>query len=721
MRYTNSWDLVLRNYLPPFFLGFLAFSFQLFLLREFSVQFYGNEITFGLILAAWLLWSGLGSISSAKFKWNTAHFPLAYFLVIFLFPLCLAALRLSRVVLGTFPGETTGMLSILIFSVVLALFVSFPLGTLFVFNTYFLKGNLTHVYLLESLGSAAGGGVVYFLLVPYLSNWHGVALIGGFVASVIFMTLGKRKHLFAFLFILAYLGGFWLCDFPSQKFYWKPFSLVQSEDTPYGKLQVIRTKEQISVYDNHLLAYSYPNRASAEESVHFSLLQNPRAEKVLLVGGGAGGSLRQILKYPRTEVDFVELDPEIIRLSLRYLPEKGKKVLQSPRVHIHYQDGRAFINQTQNTYDVIILNLPQPTTAQINRFYTEEFFLKIKKRLSSNGIFSYSIPSAENYISSELQSFLSSLFYTTHKVFPHVKIVPGSTNIFIASAGPLTLDLKKINQRIRSLDLNNTYVTPSLLSSRLNPLRIQFLRKKVTSGPQTINHDLTPISYFFNSVLWSSQFQGIESQVFSFLAHINPFWLLDVPLILFILLLVALILRKKKTPFLMLPLSVIGLTTIVVEIIIIIAFQTYYGYLYKKVSFLFASFMLGVFLGALRGKNRKKIHYRQIVFIQFGFIFLIFIILSLLKIPPPEPFFFLFLICMGFLGGDLFVVSNHLFLQEKRNYGLGNGLDLLGSFSGALVASSVLIPLVGLPTVLRYILLLNSFCFLFLLVGLFKK
>jgi spermidine synthase len=75
----------------------------------------------------------------------------------------------------------------------------------------------------------------------------------------------------------------------------------------------------------------------------------------------------------------------------------------------------------------------------------------------------------------------------------------------------------------------------------------------------------------------------------------------------------------------------------------------------------------------------------------------------------------------GYLGGDLFIVSSHLFLKEKKNYGLGYGMDLLGSFLGAFAASSFLIPLVGLIPLLRYLFLLNSFCLLFLFVGMKRR
>jgi len=415
----------LKNSLPPFLLGFLALSFQIFLLREFSVHFYGNEITFGFILAAWLLWGGVGSITASKIRFSQARLNHAYYLVIILLPLCLVGLRFSRFLLNILPGEITGVIPMLTSSLILSFCVSFPLGILFVFNTHFLKGNLYQVYLMESLGSSSAGLLVYFFLIPFFSNWHGAALVGAIVALLNYFTFGgKRQKLFP-LAVLILLLVFCLFDYPSQKIYWKPFQLIQSKDTPYGKLQVLQTEEQISLYNNNLHDFSYPNLASSEESVHFALLQKPEAENVLLIGGGAAGSLRQILKYPRTQVDYVELDPEIIRISFRYLPGSEQEILRNKRVHIFYQDGRAFLTKTQKSYDMIILNLPEPATAQINRFYTKEFFLKSKEKLTEEGVFSFRVPSAENYISPELQDFLSSLYHTLKQAFSFVEIVPG--------------------------------------------------------------------------------------------------------------------------------------------------------------------------------------------------------------------------------------------------------------------------------------------------------
>lgn len=714
---SHSGNLGLKNSLPPFLLGFLALSSQIFLLREFSVHFYGNEITFGFILAAWLLWGGVGSITASKIKFSQTRLIHVYYLVIILLPFCLVGLRFSRFLLNILPGEITGIIPMLISSLLLSLCISFPLGILFFFNTLFLKGNLYQVYLVESLGSSSAGILVYFFFIPFFSNWHGAALVGAIVAFLSYFTFGRKRQKLFLLSALILLLIFCLFDYPSQKIYWKPFQLIQSKDTPYGKLQVLQTEEQISLYNNNLHDYSYPNLASSEESVHFALLQKPEAENVLLIGGGVTGSLRQILKYPRTQVDYVELDPEIIRISLRYLPESEQEILKNKRVHILYQDGRAFIVKTRKKYDMIILNLPEPATAQINRFYTKEFFLVSKEKLTEAGVFSFRVPSAENYISPELQDFLSSLYHTLREAYPFVEIVPGDTNIFLASSHPLTIDFETVSQKIEELHLQNTYVSPQILFSRLNPLRVEMTREKVTTGKKAINLDLFPISYFYNSVLWSTQFKGIEKGVITFFSSLRSFWLLDFPLILFIFLLIILWLKGKKSSFFLVPLAVMGFTTIVAEIIVIISFQTLYGYLYQRIALLLTSFMVGLFLGAFRGKKRKRIDLSQMLVIQAGFLLLILLFQTTLKLNPPEIFFFLFLLALGFLGGDLFVVSNYLFLKEKKNYGLGYGLDLLGSFFGALAASSLLIPLVGLPHLLTYLFLLNSFCLLFLVGG----
>jgi spermidine synthase len=703
--------------IPPFILGFLALSIQILILREFSVLFAGNEITFGIMLGAWLLWTGIGSLSGTFLKFTLSKLSGLYYIVILVFPFCFFGLRIIRFVFKTSPGEIMGLLPMILSALFISVFICYPLGILFVFNTKFLKGKISAVYLMESIGSAFGGILVYFLIIPHFSNWEAASLIGAGSALTLYMVFLNKKQILFPILILLILSAFWMLDLPFQKLYWKPFDLVESQDSPYGKIQIIKTEEQITLYNNHSKVYSYPDPAAAEEAVHFALLQKPEAENVLLIGGGLAGGLREILKYPQTKIDYVELDPEVIRLSAEFIPESKKYITGHPRINVYYEDGRVFIKKAQKTYDVIILNLPPPETAQLNRFYTQEFFKNIKNKLNKGGIFSFQVPSAENYISQPLQNFLSCLFFTLKSVFNEINIVPGSSNIFLASSHLEALDAETLNQKIEDLQLNNQYVSPYILKSRLFPFRIQSLREKVMSGEKRMNKDLFPISYFYNSVLRSTHFKGIETKLLSFLSEKGNFWLLDFPLIVFVLLLIFIGLKMKKTYFYLTPLTLIGLTSIASEIIVIIVFQTIYGYLYHTISILFSSFMAGLALGAFIGTKIKKIGFKHLIVIQLESLMILLIFLFLIKQSPPQLIFFILLLLLGSIGGEMFIISNQLYLKKNLNYGLGYGLDLVGSFLGAVAVSSILIPLVGLPLVLKYLFLASLFCLLLLVWG----
>lgn len=663
-------------------------------------------------MASWLFWAGMGSLIADRLHLRIKKISSWYFFIILLFCSSLILIRFSRFLFGNLPGEVIGLFPSLIAALCLTLLVSFPLGILFVLNVHFSEGNITIVYLWESAGAAFGGIIVHFLLVPFLSNWKASAFLGMMIALSIFLLFRKQREAVLLITSLIVLSLLFPFDNFTQKIYWKPFKLVKSEDTPYGKLQVVRSGEQINLYNNGLPIYSHPDFYSAEESVHFTLLQYPEANNVLLIGGGAGGSLAEILKYPRTQIDYVEIDPAIITLSVKYLPRKASALFHDPRVIIHYQDGRSFLSRTKEKYDLIILNIPDPATVQINRFYTVEFFELVKQRLENHGYFSFRVSSAENYISPELENYLSSLYTTLNRVFPNVEIVPGSSNIFLGSSNTIILDESILSFRIKTNGIINKFVTPQMLPIRLDPFRIDFLKEKISKKNESLNTDLKPVSYFFNSVLWAKQFLGIEGKIFKFFEELNFFWLLDFPLILVVLFFIYSAVTKKTSVFLLMPLAVIGLTTLITEILVIMSFQVYYGYLYKKIALLFAAFMLGLAVGsAISAGKPKKIHHIPVI--QIFFVLLLLLLYNLFTTKPPEVFFFFFLFILGTLSGYLFIILNHLYLRNKKKFGTGYGIDLLGSFIGALFASSLLIPLVGLKILLFYLILLNSFSAVF--------
>ena len=209
---------------------------------------------------------------------------------------------------------------------------------------------------------------------------------------------------------------------------WLGFHVIAARDSIYGNLVVVKGENMRSLYENGLVAFNVPDQAAAEEAVHFALLEHPSPRTLLLIGGGLNGSVTQALQHPDLErVDYVELDPTVFDLAARYFPEEWKRIRLDPRVRLHHLDGRLYVKSTRESFDVVIVNLADPQTAQLNRFYTAEFFREVAKRLTKNGIVAIHLRAAENYISPELGDFLRCVDQTLSEVFPEIRTIPGDT------------------------------------------------------------------------------------------------------------------------------------------------------------------------------------------------------------------------------------------------------------------------------------------------------
>jgi spermidine synthase len=719
MRDADPRPLGLKPWLPPFVLGFLAASFQIYLLREFAAEFYGNELTFGLFLGSWLLWGGIGSLVRRRGDPNAGYPKLAglYGLTIIAFFAGLVLLRFSHQLLGILPAELTGLGPALGFALLVSVLLSFPLGQGFALNARLHGGGASAVYLLESAGAAAAGLLVHFGLIPRSSNWQGAALVGAIVATgvLVWMRPGRRKGILAAVLVLAaVLAGF---DLPAQKAAWKPLRLVEARDTLYGKLEVVRTAEQVTFFDNGLSILTSPDPGPAEEMVHFALLQRDGPRRVLLIGGGVGGGAAEALKYPGVDVDCVELDPAIVRLAATYLPGPGKKALANPRTRVFSRDGRAFLAEAPVRYDAILLGLPEPSTAQINRYYTREFFLQVRAKLSPGGVFSFVVPSAENYVSDRLARFLGSLRATLGGVFPEVAAVPGGNCVFLASDAPLTLDPIRLSGTIARLGLDVRFVGPGLLRARLDPARVDYLARKISAPDARINRDLIPVSYYFHAVLWAGQFRGLEARVLRALGDVAAWPILDLPLALFALGLAALaVLRRRSPARFIVPLAVMGFTSIAVELSLFIAFQAHFGFVYGRIPLLLAVFMTGLALGSLAARSRRHQRPAELTVVQGAFVLLLLLTSAGLSGSGGEFATFAILSGFGLLGGYLFVTANSRLVRDTAHPGLGYGVDLLASFAGVILASALIIPLFGIPALVLRLTVLNALCFVYLLV-----
>ena len=525
--------------------GFTALVAQIVLMRELIVVFYGNEISLGVMLANWLLWAAAGSSLLGRLiaRCTDVRRCMAGLLLLtaISFPLTIFAVRASKGYLQATPGELLGPGLMFMTSLVTLSVFCLISGCMFAAGSRFCAMSVGSsiatatgsVYLLEACGSGLGGVAVSVVLIPYFTAFEIaalVALLNLLAATILVIKPGPWRRL-AILGVVGIVGLAYAASIlprleqESLRRLWKGFQLVDVRNSRYGNLAIVDTEGTRSLYENGLVVATVPNPEAAEEAVHFALLQHPAPRRLLLIGGGINGSLKQALQHPTLErVDYAELDPVILDLADIHFASEWTTARADLRVRIHRLDGRLFLKTTESAFDVIIINLPDPQTAQLNRFYTSEFYREAARKLAPDGILSFQLSAAEDYISPPLGAFLRCVNKTLREVFPEVAAMPGASVHFFASprTGTLAVSPEVMVERLKTRHLQTLFVREYFLPFRMSPDRMQDLRRQIEPEPTTpVNHDFAPIAYYFDVVLWGSRFQRGASGRFASLARVQ--------------------------------------------------------------------------------------------------------------------------------------------------------------------------------------------------------
>lgn len=147
----------------------------------------------------------------------------------------------------------------------------------------------------------------------------------------------------------------------------------------FGRSLVLDGKTQSTERDEHIYH---------ETLVHPAMLCHPGPKEVFIGGGGEGGTLREVLAHKSVErATMVDLDPEVVELCRKYLPNHHQGSFDDPRTNLLHEDARGYLENTSDTYDVIILDLVDPLeggTAAL--LYTQEFYAIAKARLNPGGV-----------------------------------------------------------------------------------------------------------------------------------------------------------------------------------------------------------------------------------------------------------------------------------------------------------------------------------------------
>ena len=743
--------------------GMTSMIGQIVLLRELLAVFYGNEVTLGIMLAGWLLWVGVGSLGlgriALRIRKKTEVFLLGQVLVALLLPLSILLVRLSKVGLGFSTGEIIGLVPIVLITFVLLAPFCLVVGFLFALSCQLFvrqdrdaAQHIGRVYVYEAVGATLGGAAFSYLFIHLFHPFHMAWLVGGLnVLSALSIAVSRqylaKRTAAGFLLLLLLAGliaGFHGVDHIqrySVTWQWPGFEFRSTNDSEYGNITVNERSGQINFFENGLLMFANPDRFSAEESVHFPLLEHPRPKRVLLIGGGVNGSLAEILKHPVESVTYVELDPLLVEMAEQYIAAQDL-MLDDPRVVIDYLDGRLFVKRPRQDFDVVVINLPEPYTSQLNRFYTVEFYREVRSILAPGGVLSFRMPSAENYISDELARILASFHQTLKRVFADVAVLPGDSNIFLAcqSQGVLTRDAQTLIERLNQRSIEAQYIQEYYLPFRLKSERAAYLDERIAGTKNVrINSDFHPISSFYDMVHWTTQFRTALPSVFRFLGSLT-LWRTLIPLGLLSLAIFLLSLRwvEVRRASILIAVGVTGALEIIFEVIILLVFQVLFGFVYAKLGLILMGFMIGLGAGGLwmnksmRRKNRSigdmlKIQGALCVYplLLIG----IFQVLSSAKgsagiFISSEILFPLITAAGGFLGGMQFPLANKLYIEQRGQVGHSGGkiygIDVLGSSLGALLAGSILIPVLGIWNTCLVLACLSSLAFCLLLVLRFK-
>ncbi|MBN2225474.1 MAG: hypothetical protein JW765_12415 [Deltaproteobacteria bacterium] len=722
--------------------GGASIAGQIILMREIMILFYGNELSAGICLFSWLFWTASGSffgtIVTRKRAVGIRILPALLLAESLLLPATVVACRIAKTIIGISQGEIIGIGLITAIAGVVLLPFCFFSGFLFPLLIRTdpagprIDGDApARIYLFESIGSSVFGIITSLILIRYFDALTISFFIGAVAGSsaLIISLVGRRRTL---VFVSAVIVSLFVLQpafsFPdiggiTRRLQWKGFTVVESADSVYGNLTVTRSGSQTTFYDSGVLSFTYPDVMSSELAVIYPLLLHPRPVRVLLMGGGISSTVSEILKHPSVaEIDYVELDPTLIDLGVRHLPPEATRPLSDARVRVIHTDGRLFVKEARDHYDVIIVNMADPVNARINRYFTREFFQEVKGILASGGVFSISVGSSEEIISPVLASFLGSVSRTIAAVFPFTAVVPGQTAFFVASdlASRMDIDPQVLISRMNDRGVVNSYVTEYYLLYQLNDDRIGYIRRAI-EGTRTagINTDLSPTVYYYDMVLRSYSLSPGLKIVLSDLAGSRP----NLPAAALVVCTILYggfiaVCRRKGVSLpavTLVPAALAsGFSEIALTVVIIIAFQTFYGYVYFSLGLIVSAFMIGLAAGTAAARAWAKglrRPWRALVIVQVLYGVYCLCLVGVLVFfstygsgGPPWAFsaaFSLLNMLCGMLAAFHYVTAVRSLTSSGIPPSAGGwvyGANLAGAAAGALLASVVMIPIWGLVT-----------------------
>lgn len=695
-------------------IGLISILGQVVLLRELNVSFYGVELIYLLALGIWLFWTALGAIIGRRnFSPSARHIAVLFVLFGITIPLDIVFIRSSRLIFGGVPGAYLTFFQQLTVAVISLFPAGLLSGLLFQWTAkVYVSGGrtLAKAYAIESAGGLLGGLVSTFFIMWGLRNFPA-ALLCALVSILIPLIIlkGLRTAVLrgsVILLTCIFLVFLWKADFMDYRMTaWNHPNLLESRDTPYGRITVTKLYNQIAVFENDALAFETEG-IEAEYFCHLAALQHPNPQNVLILGSGVEGIVGEMSKYTPGRIDYVELNSTMLNMVTQHLPDNIRKSLNQPNVRVIFDDPRQYLKKS-GRYDLILVAMPEPSSGQANRFYTKEFFQQCLAKLNPGGILGFRLHTAENLWTRPLTARNSSIYNALQSVFPHVLFLPGTTNVITASMNELPATPEVMSERLLDKKIETRLISPPYIRYLFTNDRFTEIKNLLQREKSPPNTDIRPVCYQYAFAIWLSKF-------FPRIALVDPSFIVKqiflkppLSLLLWMGLAVFFLLgRLRPSIRRALLVAVAGFTGMVLETILILYYQVKHGVLYQDIGLLLMSFMAGLALGAgLINKAISRTDARQRISRFYGIGLLIgFCLLcavtQIIIIKGVSPGLFgisFFLAAAGFgVAGIFSYASLHEIEDQKKVISPLYFADLMGGSLGSLCASLILIPLLGM-------------------------
>ncbi len=370
-----------------------------FVLATLATYLAGNAVfQWTMVMSLMLFSMGVGSRISKAFQ---KHLLKTYILVEF----CLSVLCASSAIIAYSLFSYVSNIHIVIYLLALVIggLIGFEIPLVTRLNEDYeeLRTNIASVMEKDYYGALLGGLFFAFFALPYLGLTYTPIVLGAInflVASVLlfsFLELVEKKKLVVTVFsicclALIALGIFAepIILFGEQRQY--KDKIIYTQQTPYQKIVMTRWRDYHWLYINNQEQFStFDEEKYHEPLVHPAMQLTAHRGRVLILGGGDGLALREVLKYGEVKsVTLVDIDPEMTRLAKQHpvLTSINQGAMNDNRVKVVNRDARAFLHNNTEFYGVIIIDLPDPDDVDLMHLYSRGFYALASRHLTRGGI-----------------------------------------------------------------------------------------------------------------------------------------------------------------------------------------------------------------------------------------------------------------------------------------------------------------------------------------------